>query len=421
MRQAPTAPPSLFSLPEKGSKILFFSTTSQFFELYDYVLYGALLPILAPLFFPSHTPFVSMSLAFLSFSLTFLVAPLGAIFWGWYAEKFGQTKMLRCSLYLMGIPSLLIALLPSAEQIGLFAPCLLIMLRVLQGVSASGEIMGGKIFAMDSLNKNKHGVTCGLSSAAGALGVLLAIIVSFLVNKEEPFSWRLAMGLGAIICLLVRYVRGTLSPPTQKNNNNFNSLASILKRYPFHSLFVFSLGALLGILSYMLHTFINPYLLSLGHPSSEIYQASLLGLITTAFFSIFSGMAIDKGYWNVLPALRYSLVLILGIGGLSFCFFEKGGWNLTLAYCIDSALLGSFSVLSTLAMYYTFQARPSIRCKALLFNYAFGCALFGGLTPYFLHKLSAISHYYLPFSFILLNLVFFGIIYYTEKKITIGA
>ena len=224
---------------QKKTNILFFVPIGNFLELYDYTLYAVLLYIISPEFFPSNSSSTSLLFGMLSFALTMLICPLSAWFWGWYGDRYGRLPMLKQSIMLMAIPSLLISLLPNYKEIGILAPILLISCRILQAISASGEVMGGKIFAMEHLGKRNFGNVSGLTSLGGSLGVGLAMGMGLLISKTG-ISWRLPFFIGGSLAIVGLMIRRKLSESPEfisllknmpKNNNKEAGIISIVKQY----------------------------------------------------------------------------------------------------------------------------------------------------------------------------------------------
>lgn len=405
------------------SKLLGFSSVGHCLELYDHTIYGVMLPFLAIYFFPAADPITSLFFAFLSFTLGFIIAPMGALFWGWYSDKFGRLSMLRVTMLIMAVPSLGIALLPTYEHIGVCAPVFLILFRMMQSISASGEIIGAKIFVMESLGQNENGFASGVVTAIGALGVLLAMGMGYLCTFYQDIEnfWRIPFLVGSSLFIIGQFIRRRLADKflsIQKNENTLPTLKGtfgILKSHPMSSLIVLSLGAILGIMSYTLHAFINPYLIQQGISKSLVYQYSIIGLICTMLAAIVAGYYADKNkkiYENLFVIMfMYSLLAML-----FFIFIQRGGWQTLICYMGFAGLLGAYACLSGIVMYHVFV--PQIRCRGILFNYALGCATFGSLTPLTLNFLSGI-HAYLPG--VALTFCGFFFLFVTKRCVAKGA
>ena len=387
---------------QKKTNILFFVPIGNFLELYDYTLYAVLLYIISPEFFPSNSSSTSLLFGMLSFALTMLICPLSAWFWGWYGDRYGRLPMLKQSIMLMAIPSLLISLLPNYKEIGILAPILLISCRILQAISASGEVMGGKIFAMEHLGKRNFGNVSGLTSLGGSLGVGLAMGMGLLISKTG-ISWRLPFFIGGSLAIVGLMIRRKLSESPEfisllknmpKNNNKEAGIISIVKQYKTEVIITITLGSLLGMLSYTISGFLSPYLISLGFSKETAYSMGLAGLFTCAITSFLTGRLIDK-IGDARKIMNVNILSCIFIFPLSFSLIllSAHGYNiimLYMAYILLGGVLGINATCCSVIMYKLFT--PENRCRGVMICYALGIAIFGGFSPLILQLLNAINH-----------------------------
>ena len=190
------------------------STVGTTIEWYDFILYGAAAALVFPkLFFPEQDPFVAQMLSFGTFGVGFLSRPLGAIIFGHMGDRKGRKAALVATLLLMGITTVLVGLVPTYEQIGMFAPLTLLVLRFLQGIGVGGEWGGAVLLALESGHKGKRGFYASWPQAGVPLGLLLSTGVLALFERElseEAFlawGWRIPFLLSAILIgvgLLIR-------------------------------------------------------------------------------------------------------------------------------------------------------------------------------------------------------------------------
>ena len=123
-------------------KAIIVGSFATMFEWYDYALYGYFSPIIAKLFFPAADPYSSIMMTFAVFAVSFLIRPLGAIVFGYIGDQLGRRYALSLSVVLMAFPTALIGLLPTYNDVGLLAPILLIILRLIQGLAVGGNYGG---------------------------------------------------------------------------------------------------------------------------------------------------------------------------------------------------------------------------------------------------------------------------------------
>lgn len=162
-------------------------------EYYDFSLYGFMAVVIAPMFFPSDDPVTSLLSALAVFGTAYLIRPLGGIVFGHIGDRFGRKKALMATLVCMGIGSTAMGLLPTPEQIGVWATVLLVIVRLLQGFSAGGEVGGAATFISESAPPQRKatygaftpvGSTGGFAMAAGVAGAVTA-----LTTDAQMESW----------------------------------------------------------------------------------------------------------------------------------------------------------------------------------------------------------------------------------------
>jgi MFS family permease len=411
-----------FRTEQKKTKILLFASIGNFLELYDYTLYAVLLFVISPEFFPSNSNSTSLLFGMLSFAITMLICPLSAWFWGWFGDRYGRLPMLKQSIMLMAIPSLLISFLPNYKEIGILAPVLLILCRILQSISASGEVMGGKIFAMEHLGKRNFGNVAGLTSLGGSLGVGLAMGMGLLISKTG-ISWRLPFFMGGSLAIVGLMIRRKLSESPEfisllknisENNNKEAGITSIIKQYKTEVIIAISLGSLLGVLSYTISGFLSPYLISLGFNKETAYSAGLTGLFICAITSFLTGKFIDK-IRNVRKIMNINMILCIFTFPISFSLLLLSAHGYTIlmlyiAYIILGGILGINATCCSVILYQLFT--PENRCRGVMICYALGIAVFGGFSPLILQLLNNVNHM-LPAGALTITTI---IIYFIYKK-----
>ena len=189
------------------------SSLGNISEWYDFGLLSAFSVIFGNLFFPASDKKVATLEILLVFALGFLCRPLGGLLFGHFGDRIGRTVTLRASILLISIPTLLMALLPTYQQVGIWAPILLIILRLIQGISLGGEFTGIVIY-LTEIAPNKHrALLASFAGNAANVGLLAASGITLLlhsmltVSQYQTFGWRLAFILGAIVSWGIFYLR----------------------------------------------------------------------------------------------------------------------------------------------------------------------------------------------------------------------
>jgi metabolite-proton symporter len=187
-------------------------------EWYDFFLYGsAAALIFNKLFFPSFDPFVGTLLAFATYAVGFVARPLGGIVFGHFGDKIGRKRLLMLSLILMGVATVLIGLLPTYDQIGVWAPVLLIALRLVQGFAVGGEWGGAVLMAAEHGDSARRGFWASWPQAGVAAGSLLSagvLAIMAAVQSEADFlswGWRVPFLLSALLLVVGWYIRNRVA------------------------------------------------------------------------------------------------------------------------------------------------------------------------------------------------------------------
>ena len=185
-------------------------------EWYDYILYAHFSLIFAKVFFPFESEVKSVIFTYLVFAAGFISRPLGGLFFGYIGDKMGRKVALSLSIIMMAVPTTLMAFIPSYQTIGIFAPILVLLVRIVQGASAGGEYAASAIYLSESAHKNNKGLYSSSLKISLCLGTLLGIGVSAifyqLFSNEEliNFWWRVPFGMSIFIALFGIYLRKKL-------------------------------------------------------------------------------------------------------------------------------------------------------------------------------------------------------------------
>ena len=193
--------------------------------------------------------------------------PFGGAIIGYLGDRFGRRYALALSILLMGIPALVAGLLPGYETLGVLAPIIIVMVRLIQGLSAGGEFNGAAIFVLEHISNSRKAFVSSWISFSGGLGALFAMFIGGFLHLDfmPSWAWRLAFIFGALVSLLGFFLRTTIdeSPEFLKQETQKTKpipLVTILKEFRYSVLMVFIMGCLDGSLAYILVGFSNIYL-----------------------------------------------------------------------------------------------------------------------------------------------------------------
>ncbi|CAM5435458.1 Inner membrane metabolite transport protein yhjE OS=Afipia felis OX=1035 GN=yhjE_4 PE=4 SV=1 [Afipia felis] len=183
-------------------------------EWYDFFLYGVVAGIVFNhLYFPTHDPVISTMLAYTTFAVGFVTRPLGGVIFGHFGDRIGRKSMLVLTLMIMGVSTFLIGLVPTYDQIGIWAPVALLVLRVVQGIGLGGEWGGAVLMTYEYAAPEKRGLYASFPQIGLSIGLCLAsgvvALLSFTLTNEQflAWGWRLAFVLSFILVMVGLYIR----------------------------------------------------------------------------------------------------------------------------------------------------------------------------------------------------------------------
>lgn len=218
--QATPAPPASGSSgkPSQGitrmqRRVLLGGSVGQFIEFYDFALYGVSAVVLAEHFFPSDNPLAGLLVLFATFGVAFFIRPVGGLIFGALGDRIGRRNVLVITLLTIGLATTGIGLLPTFEVIGAAAPILLVLLRLLQGLSAGGESAGAPSFVFEHAPVHRRGLFVNITLAATALpSVVAAFLVFFLSSSMSDtafmaWGWRVPFLVALPLALVGLWIR----------------------------------------------------------------------------------------------------------------------------------------------------------------------------------------------------------------------
>lgn len=361
-------------------------------EWYDYFLYGtAAALIFNKIFFPTFDPITGTLAAFATYSVGFFARPFGGIVFGHFGDRVGRKSMLLITLFLMGVPTILIGLIPSYDSIGYWAAVLLVIMRFLQGIAVGGEWGGAVLMAVEHAPDGKKGFFGSLPQTGVAPGLILSSLamgaVATLPEQDMlTWGWRIPF-LASVVLLLVGWfirVKVSESPDFEHMQNKGDKVEIpaliVLKRYPKEMLTV--MGGRLAEVTwfYTVVTFSLAYATgTLGIPRTVMLDATVWGATAALFTMPLFGILGDR--------IGFKWIFVAGTAGIILfapTFFtmlqSKDPGTITLAVVIAvgvvyAALYGPQGGL------FSAQFPPEVRYSGISMAVQISGAIGGGLAP----------------------------------------
>lgn len=376
------------TLSRQQKKILFLSSLGGVLEFYDFIVYIYLTNVIEKLFFPTSTTFIATLQTLAIFSIGYLLRPLGGIIFSHFGDKYGRKKIFLLTVLLMALPSFAIALLPTAASIGIMAPILLVIFRMIQGLALGGEIPGAITFVSEHVNTKSRGFATATLFFGINTGLLLGSLITAVTAKIfgeslYTYGWRLPFLIGGLFGLLAVYLRRHLQETTA-----FSSLStSQIKPIPFLTLFKsYKSHLVLGSLLVSLAAVTVFFFLYWPHYLSQ-YMGMPLGLmlnLNTISIFIFNISIVVSGWL----ADRYGYLKIYAIGAFSililayplFKLFElQTLFFIAMSYVMFSTIFGLITGSYPAVLSELFST--PVRYSGIAATYNIAYALFGGLSP----------------------------------------
>ena len=207
------SPPASGTLTKDHRKVIFASSLGTVFEWYDFYLYGSLAAIIAKQFFSGVNETTGFIFALLAFAAGFAVRPFGALVFGRLGDMIGRKYTFLVTIILMGVATFCVGLLPTYASIGIAAPIIVILLRILQGLALGGEYGGAAIYVAEHSPPKKRGLLTGwiqTTAAFGLIGALSVILITRHLLGVEAFNewgWRIPFLLSALLLIISLWIR----------------------------------------------------------------------------------------------------------------------------------------------------------------------------------------------------------------------
>lgn len=360
-------------------------------EWYDFFLYAtASAVVFGRLFFPSDVdPLVGTMAAFAGFAVGFAARPLGGIIFGHIGDRLGRKRALVMTLSIMGISTALMGLLPTYAQVGLWAPALLILLRVIQGIAAGGEWGGGVLLISENSSNARRGMLSAFSQGGISLGFVLSSMVFFVVQLMPDaqflaWGWRVPFLLSVVLLAVGAYIRFRLpeskefTAVSHSKQHRLPVLAAI-KTHPREILVAMGLRVAENGGSYIFLSFSIAYGVHVGVDKGLLLMAVAVSMLVSFGTYIFFGHLSDRIGRRPVYALG-----AVGMGAMAFPFFSMIDSN-TPAIVILAFLLGNGlchgAMIGTQPAFFHELFSAEVRYSAMAIAHELAAVFAGGFAP----------------------------------------
>ncbi|MGI4795233.1 MAG: MFS transporter [Janthinobacterium lividum] len=365
-------------------------TSGNFLEMFDFFLFGFYATYISKAFFPSGNEITSLLLTFMTFGAGFLMRPLGAIFLGAYVDQVGRRRGLIVTLAIMALGTLLIAAVPSYASIGLLAPALVLIGRLLQGFSAGVELGGVSVYLAEMAPPGRKGFYVAWQSGSQQVAIMVAAIIGYILNQTMApaeigdWGWRIPFFIGCLIVPFLFYIRSSLQETAEfEARTHRPGPAEIFATLARNWVIV-----LLGMLMVAMTT-VSFYTITVYTPT---FGKAVLKLSTVDSLIVTFCVAVSNLFWlPVMGALSDRIgrkpILIIFSALTLLTAYPVMAWlvghisfpNMLIALLWLSFLYGSYNGAMVVAL--TEIVPVAVRTAGFSLAYSLATALFGGFTP----------------------------------------
>ena len=361
-------------------------------EWYDWYVYSAFSLYFAHAFFPSGNQTAELLDTAGVFAIGFLMRPIGGWLMGTFADKRGRKTALTYSVLLMSLGSLIIAVIPGYKQIGIAAPIILVLARVIQGISVGGEYGTSATYLSEIATKKHRGFYSSFQYVTLIMGQLIALGVLVLLQRVflteaqlHLWGWRIPFGIGAFLAIITMYLRRSLQESVEIAKDE----QSIAKRGTFSELLkhpkavLTVIGLTLGgtVAFYTFTTYMQKFLVNTSGFSKS--SATLISTLTLVIFMLIQpviGLLSDK-------IGRRPLLIAFGVlGGITtvpILYFLADTRNVWVAFALIMLALFIVSAYTSINAVVKAELFPAnVRALGVGFPYAIAVSLFGGTAEY---------------------------------------
>jgi metabolite-proton symporter len=369
---------------------IFASSSGNLVEWFDFYAYAFTAFYFAPAFFPKGNQTTQLLQTAAVFAIGFLMRPVGGYVFGFVADKYGRKNSMMISVLMMCAGSLAIAVLPTYETIGTAAPVLLLLARMVQGLSVGGEYGTSATYMSEVALPGKRGFYASFQYVTLIGGQLLAslvvLIVQLMLSDAElrAWGWRIPFVIGAIFAVVALFLRTTLTETSSAETRSRKEAGSLREIFKHHTrAFLIVLGYTAGgsLIFYTFTTYMQKYLINTAHMNDRTANVVMTAVLCTYMvmqppFGAFSDRFGRKTSMLLFGGLAtvFTVPLMYAIGDVKSPFAAYGLIVLALA------IVSFYTSISGLVKSEMFP--PEVRAMSVGFAYAIANAIFGGSAEY---------------------------------------
>lgn len=374
-----------YKLNKEQKQIITLSSIGGMLEFYDFTIYGLFAVYFTDQFFPSHDQLISIVASYSVFLVGYIVRPLGGILFSHIGDEIGRKTVLIITMVLMGVASFGMGLIPNYTQIGVLAPILMLLCRLIQGLAIGGELPSMIVYITESM-PNKRGFGMGGAFAGTLIGLIPGMFINLAITRYltadqiSSFGWRIPFIIGGLLCFVAYQVRKKLHETLEfqkiKTKDRFPFIELLrhhLKEVVIGAGLVSIMAAPIALVIIFMPTYLHKIVGLPAHIVSDtVLVATMVCIICTY------GMGILANKFNIVKLMIGGTGLLVVSGILCYSGIAHG-YNLILSIGIFAVFQGALVTLPPIFLSYLFPAHVRLSGVALSYNISF--VLFAGFTP----------------------------------------
>lgn len=365
-------------------------TSGNFLEMFDFFLYGFYATYIAKTFFPAGNEYAALMMTFVTFGAGFLMRPLGAVVLGAYIDRIGRRAGLVVTLAIMAFGTVLIAFVPGYHSIGMLAPLLVVVGRLLQGFSAGVELGGVSVYLAEMATLGRKGFYVSWQSGSQQVAIMFAAVLGYVLNQSlapafiNAWGWRIPFFIGCLIIPVVFVIRRSLQETEEfkarKHHPSFaESLRSIGENWR-----IVVLGMMMVVMTTVSFYLITVYTPTFGKQVLKLTATDSLlvtfgvGLSNFIWLPVMGALSDRVGRWPLLVVFTV-LPILTAHPVLSWLVADPTFSKMLVAELWLSFMYASYNGAAVVALTEIMPAE--VRTVGFSLAYSLATAIFGGFTP----------------------------------------
>lgn len=367
------------------------SSIGNILEWYEYTLYAYFASVISDLFFPLQDHSVAMIMTFATFAVSLAARPIGGIIFGYIGDRYSRKKTLAIAMLTMSIPTACIGLLPTYASIGVWAPVILVCLRILQGIALGGEFGASCVYLYESAPANKKGFFGTIALTGVGLGLVLSsgtiFVIESLYTKAEvyEYAWRIPFFVSVVGSFVAFYMRRNLFETQdfvaakQANNLVRNPFFEMMKNHKLTLLGLFSIFLTTQISFFVVFIYGKTMMIDcLNYSARQAGQFSLLTVVSYTISTVVCGYLSDK--FDKKYIILFGTLLMALSAQPFIAALEGGNTSAIVMMCITLGFLIGMTE-GTLNPLVAESFPVNIRATSVSFSWNFTAVAFGGCAP----------------------------------------